>query len=179
MRNLYVEITFKGKQKGILYPGNFAQIAEINFRAYFLRRSYFHGRKSVEKAQKIELEIRLICRHFKTLGKPVFCKRHPGCPIVREGVPHFYRGNFKIRFIFNMDRLFKRGRFEGDLEDKSTGAKKKGTLQNSNQKKPILAPNRPRMPSANRKKYYNRSFQFSIVIILKKYHSSGNLKFDN
>jgi len=34
------------------------------------------------------------------------------------------------------------------------------------------------MPFGNRKKYFRGSFQFSIVLI-KKYHSSGNLKFYN
>jgi len=37
---------------------------------------------------------------------------------------------------------------------------------------------RPAMPFANRKIYFRGSLQFSIVTI-KKYHPSGNLKFNN
>jgi len=36
----------------------------------------------------------------------------------------------------------------------------------------------PAMPFGNRKKYFRVSFQFSIVTIHKKYHPSGNLKFN-
>jgi len=35
------------------------------------------------------------------------------------------------------------------------------------------------MPFGNRKIYFRRSFQFSLVIQIKKYHPSGNLKFNN
>jgi len=35
------------------------------------------------------------------------------------------------------------------------------------------------MPFANRKKYFRVSFQISKVAILKKYHPSGNLKYNN
>jgi len=42
-----------------------------------------------------------------------------------------------------------------------------------------LTQNRPAKPFGNRKKYFTGSFQFSIVTIKKKYHPSGNLKFNN
>jgi len=35
------------------------------------------------------------------------------------------------------------------------------------------------MPFGNRKIYFRGSFEFSIDTIQKKYHSSGNQKFDN
>jgi len=38
---------------------------------------------------------------------------------------------------------------------------------------------RPAMPFGNRKKYFRGSFQFSIVMILKIYHSSGTLKYNH
>jgi len=41
-----------------------------------------------------------------------------------------------------------------------------------------LTPNRPAMPFGNWKIYFRGSFHFSIVTI-KKYHPSGNLKFNN
>jgi len=43
----------------------------------------------------------------------------------------------------------------------------------------VLTANRPAIPFANRKKYFGRSFQFSIFTFKKEYHPSGNLNFNN